>query len=525
MSEEIETDYDVLGESRKFPKRKYWTFKHRPGKDRSEEQCMEYIYWALRKNVCMMQYEYGHEDAGQPKGKVTQNWNKMLQIKEGDVVFLMAHKIYAVGIVRKHDITSSRDIPCLSVRNDIIAKGQHGDNNQYQSYDFDGQIVFSDTPVFYEDLSDGEDGWGQRVMVCQWLYFSGTGIGCGNEYYNDGDVYSVVREVNPRFAKELINELAQNYKEKNKMVIETAEMLKTCKNLVLTGAPGTGKTYLARQIAAQMILGKAVTGEDVLSEADTKKLKEQIGFVQFHPSMDYTDLVEGLRPVVFEDVKNLGFERRDGVFKSFCKRAIAKLDDNYVFVIDEINRGDIAKIFGELFFAIDPGYRGIKGRIRTQYDNLIEADDAFKDGFYVPDNVYIIGTMNDIDRGVESMDFAIRRRFTWKDVKPEETQEAILRSKIKNGELFEMAKNRMDNLNAAISDTNSGLGNAYCIGGAYFTKNVSDDGDSCDFAALWKYHLEPLLREYLRGQETEVIRDRMKAFEEAYNTEEPLSRS
>lgn len=196
-------------------------------------------------------------------------------------------------------------------------------------------------------------------------------------------------------------------------------------------------------------------------------------------------------------------------------------DQKFVFIIDEINRGDIAKIFGELFFAMDPGYRGGKGRIDTQYGNLIPPGDSFK-RFYVPDNVYIIGTMNDIDRGVESMDFAIRRRFTWKDVKPEETQEAILRSKIKNGELFAKVKNRMDNLNAAISAKDSGLGSAYCIGGAYFTHvKVSEDGSTADFDSLWDFHLEPLLREYLRGQEQEVVDKQMEEFKKKFNDETP----
>ena len=99
-----------------------------------------------------------------------------------------------------------------------------------------------------------------------------------------------------------------------------------------------------------------------------------------------------------------------------------KGEDNrtFIFIIDEINRGEISKIFGELFFSIDPGYRGEKGRVQTQYQNMIEDGDVFKKGFFVPDNVYIIGTMNDIDRSVESMDFAMRRRFAWAEVTAEE---------------------------------------------------------------------------------------------------------
>lgn len=92
----------------------------------------------------------------------------------------------------------------------------------------------------------------------------------------------------------------------------------------------------------------------------------------------------------------------------------------YVFIIDEINRGELSKIFGELFYAIDPGYRGEKGKVKTQYQNLIDNDDVFVDGFFVPENVYILATMNDIDRSVESMDFALRRRFAWKEIKPED---------------------------------------------------------------------------------------------------------
>jgi 5-methylcytosine-specific restriction endonuclease McrBC GTP-binding regulatory subunit McrB len=377
------------------------------------------------------------------------------------------------------------------------------------------------------------------------------------------------------------------------------DLLLSNKQIIFTGAPGTGKTFLARQLAY------ALTGDD-------KENHPHVGFCQFHPSFDYTDFVEGLRPTKPDENGNIGFERQDGIFKSFCKKAavvrattfqdlyerflqkiqagdldelkqrggapisikeisgnnniilqtvngesedqtytvsfrrLQKLastfpneealdkiknidkevraiiggchssgywaalkaiwhlklniskdspDQKYVFIIDEINRGDISKIFGELFFAIDPGYRGKSGRVKTQYTNLLEEGDLFKEGFYVPENVYIIGTMNDIDRSVESMDFAIRRRFSWVEIK---AQEAISMWEDEIPEYREQAKAYMTRLNAAISKIDS-LGDAFHIGPAYFLKLKDYGGDKQGFQKLWDLHLAPLLREYLRG--------------------------
>ena len=184
----------------------------------------------------------------------------------------------------------------------------------------------------------------------------------------------------------------------------------------------------------------------------------------------------------------------------------------YVFIIDEINRGEISKIFGELFYAIDPGYRGETGKVKTQYQNLIQEDDVFADGFYVPDNVYIIGTMNDIDRSVESMDFAMRRRFTWKEVTPTETQ-----SMLDTLPCAYMAKNAMNRLNEEIAKT-EGLGAAYMVGPAYFLKLGNNGGD---FQRLWKMNIEPLLKEYLRGfRKTDEI---LKKYRKAYFKSEETS--
>ena len=425
---------------------------------------------------------------------------------------------------------------------------------------------------------------------------------------------------------------------------EYIDLLTENHNLVLTGAPGTGKTFMAQAIAEEM-------GCD----------KDEMCFVQFHPSYDYTDFVEGLRPI--SDGKGgIGFERKDGIFKVFCKRALSNVQpkihntnskqqdtfagttpfekayrklifdinagsavlysdfrssmtamkitiDNsqeqqiikyfvsndyrnaqydylrrlynhyylrgvfniknekreefekiigntldyscyrgivqglldrtdknqdvilndkpfvqntdedpmevtkrpYVFIIDEINRGEASKIFGELFYAIDPGYRGKSDvRVKTQYQNLIPKSDVFADGFYVPDNVYIIGTMNDIDRSVESMDFAMRRRFTWKEVTPTETQ-----SMLEILPCADEAKKTMNRLNEEIANTD-GLGTAYMVGPAYFLKLGNNGGD---FLRLWNMNIEPLLKEYLRGFRKSD--DILKKFRKAYfNSEE-----
>lgn len=183
----------------------------------------------------------------------------------------------------------------------------------------------------------------------------------------------------------------------------------------------------------------------------------------------------------------------------------------FVFIIDEINRGEASKIFGELFYAIDPGYRGKTDvRVNTQYQNLIPESDVFADGFYVPENVYIIGTMNDIDRSVESMDFAMRRRFTWKEVTPTETQ-----SMLETLPCADEAKKTMNRLNEEIANTD-GLGTAYMIGPAYFLKLGNNGGD---FLRLWNMNIAPLLKEYLRGFRKSD--DILKKFSKAYfNSEE-----
>lgn len=498
-----------------------------------------------------------------------------------------------------------------------------------------------------------------------------------------------------------------------KRINELAALLEANKNLILTGAPGTGKTFTAKEIAKALMLnnvnryyGGKVNVDPLKVQAENKAIdqlfKKTCKMVQFHPSYDYSDFVEGLRPIMKSD-NHIGFKRVNGVFKDFCiqsfKSAIVKsksetkgclisnslfsiysngyyeavksilnhdlyfsyfmadysiafsvqedgivaedadpawafsikfeetqwVDEigysfqlfrylieslstsdiissqalnlfrrnspsqeeiemainnhavsdnaiewdnkiiNYditkvaksymalfawvincaknhyelqylptVFIVDEINRGEVSKIFGELFFSIDPGYRGEydengnDNKIQTQYQNLIpkEGDnnfdpqnaDVFRHGFYVPENVYIIGTMNDIDRSVESMDFAMRRRFAFEEVTAEESyQNMIAESDDFNKDEKTEIKKRMFALNNAILKPELRLGETYQIGAAYFRKYLyyKELGMEQAFTMLWKNHLKGLLFEYLRGNQN--AKSQLEELKKAYD--------
>lgn len=300
-------------------------------------------------------------------------------------------------------------------------------------------------------------------------------------------------------------------------------------NIILNGAPGTGKTHLAHEIAAKM-LGKSTWAE----VEKNQNLSSHVGFVQFHPSYDYTDFVEGLRPTT---QGNTPFELLPGIFKKFCEEALKKGYKNngngeyetsdegevvavdnakpYIFIIDEINRGEMSKIFGELFFSIDPGYRGRKGKVQTQYANMEKNGNEFDKAlandkygqFFVPENVYIIGTMNDIDRSVESMDFAMRRRFKFVEILASK-QDGMLKKKFGNDADIVICK--MNNLNLAIQKT-EGLGSEYHIGPSYFLKL----DENMDFYELWEEYLKGIIYEYLRGRDD--VSETLARIQEAYN--------
>lgn len=474
-------------------------------------------------------------------------------------------------------------------------------------------------------------GNGKRFVIYSWNMFSTLYFvwECLKRFGEEGDKFVLTyrdknkNEAEQEAAEENVTEkLEQEFKGYRNPY---SQVLIESKNIIFRGAPGTGKSHLAKEIAADIVSNGYYDKYELLSPEQ----KKQVEFVQFHPSYDYSDFVEGLRPYVKND-NSIGFKRKDGVFMRFVNAArtnyensrkstetiekeisaqealdsffssiefgvdifktingneftitdvtddhiylsipgnaiVNKLTLNidelrkmlesgqrfdkrrdvteffgkkfstqgysydyvlfkeiksktkktskpnakpeelkkYIFIIDEINRGEISKIFGELFFSIDPGYRGESGAVSTQYANMHDDPDK---KFYIPDNVFIIGTMNDIDRSVDTFDFAMRRRFRFIELKANDMVDMLADL---DDEIREEAINRMTNLNKAIAETED-LNENYQIGAAYFLKLKK-----LSFEQLWTDYLEPMLLDYVQGMYNE--KEIMSRFKAAYN--------
>lgn len=248
---------------------------------------------------------------------------------------------------------------------------------------------------------------------------------------------------------------------------EFVSLLKNKKNIILQGAPGVGKTFAAKRLAYSLVESK----DD-----------SRIEMVQFHQSYSYEDFVMGYRPK-----KDGGFELVKGIFYRFCEKASKDPDRDYYFVIDEINRGNLSKIFGELLMLIESDKRGPEFAVPLTYDP--------DNRFYVPEKLHIIGMMNTADRSLAMIDYALRRRFCFVEIEPAFNSDAF-RNHLENSgieaEVINKIIGRLTYLNTKISE-DSNLGRGFRIGHSFFCNPTMEQNW---YANVIKYEINPLIEEY-----------------------------
>ena len=252
--------------------------------------------------------------------------------------------------------------------------------------------------------------------------------------------------------------------------LQTVALLKRKKNIILQGPPGVGKTFIARKLAYQIM----------------QEVKDaNIEMVQFHQSYSYEDFIQGLRPT-----QKGGFDLRDGIFYSFCQRALAHPDRPFFFIIDEINRGNLSKIFGELMMLIEADKREEKFALKLTY-----AEDE-DDRFYVPSNLYIIGTMNTADRSLAIVDYALRRRFAFITLQPDygNNFRSFLASKGLSAGMVEHICSAVTKVNSKIKE-DINLGEGFQIGHSYFCTFTTNEDENKWWNEILSFELKPLLEE------------------------------
>lgn len=544
------------------------------------------VYWniALSQHVWLAQQRYGL----QKSTAVSSFWGCVRNVKEGDVIFLTSQRgIYAYGNVVKCPVHSDQ----ISNIETVIQQNKH---------DFESGIVrFEDSDVFYEDLTDGCDQWGQRIAVDDWHYYmEDTGVSTKglNSEITMGITMMSITGVTEHYGKEKMKELKAQYEEKHESVSQIADLLKAKRNVILQGAPGTGKTYTT---AALALAALDITDVDLSNHQEVMKryhdlYDRRIFFTTFHQSLDYEDFVEGLKPRVSTNVNGLDvvtYEPEDGIFKRACnavrtdenmdileciddylqkikgfenrreiptisgksslyvwwnegnatissrsKNSTSKREEEYspsplniekvklqamgqgvennwqqyaqafieavreeykinknksvVLIIDEINRGNVSKIFGELMTLLEADKRD--GSVHPIKVMLPYS----KAQFSVPSNLYIIGTMNTTDRSTGTLDYALRRRFAFVTLHANRSIIEKHYEKLQKPKLGQKALDLFDNIQAFMTSPGHICGDSdiedLMVGHSYFMAASEKELQNKVI-----YEILPLIAEYI----------------------------
>ncbi len=558
------------------PNKKYWI--GRVTRDEYWQKAVENHFW-------LAQQRYGQQTSTAVSGVL----GLVKEIKEGDIIFLTyGNKIYAYGNVVKCPYESNQ----VSNLSDVIRRNQ---------YDFqEGIVLFNDSDVFYEDLREGLDSWGQRISVDQWHYYQkNTNVTTGGMKHEitKGISQMSILGITEKFAMKKMNELKKQYEQINIFITNTAKLLRDKHNIILQGAPGTGKTYNTAAIALATLGITDINMEDhkeVMKRYNTL-LGSQIFFTTFHQSLDYEDFVEGLKPHIQTDAEGnsigVTYEPEDGIFKQAClavqndeskdiveciedylqkikgfenrrliptitgksslyvwykegnttistrsinstsqkgedytpsplniekiklqaqgkgvennwqqyaqafieavkKEYHAQKDKPVVLIIDEINRGNVSKIFGELITLLEADKRD-KGahpiKVILPYSKTL---------FGVPSNLFIIGTMNTTDRSTGTIDYALRRRFAFVTLKAEVSVIANYYDKLGENELKDIAVSLFNDIHAFIKNPKHLCGDLgiddLMVGHSYFMAKSEEE-----LANKIEFEVIPLINEYI----------------------------
>lgn len=569
-------------------------------------------YWdvALSNNVWVTQQRYGHQKSSAVSGLL----GCVRNVKAGDIIFLTyGSEIYAYGNVIECPLASDQ----VSNLQRVIQKNRHDYNS--------GIVKFEDNNVFYEDLTKGCDNWGQRITVDQWHYYSDktnvSTAGMRNEITMGVTTMSFIG-ITEKYGKKKVKELKEQFENKHMFISKTAKLLQSKHNIILQGAPGTGKTYNTAAIALAAL---DVTDVDLNDHKAVMKrydslLGDQIFFTTFHQSLDYEDFVEGLKPHVQTDAdgNSIGvtYEPEDGIFKRACnavqtdqskdiveciddylqkikgyqnKREIptvtgrsslyvwwkegnstvssrstnstssrgeeytpsplniekiklqalgkgcennwqsyaqafieavkreyhATTDKPVVLIIDEINRGNVSKIFGELITLLESDKR-------SNGNHPIKVMLPYTKGeFGVPSNLYIIGTMNTTDRSTGTLDYALRRRFAFVTLKSQDSVIKRYYSDAGNDELGSVAVALFDDIKKFIENPKHLCGDMsiddLMVGHSYFMAESEEElQDKVEFEIL------PLINEYINDGILNVKNEEKKTAFDAWRSLNPI---